>query len=133
MAGNKGIAGKWFKTGVATLGAAALAFPLVSAVATPVDPTQAPVEEVAEAALTAEQADEARGLFSSWSCGVCHAMADANGTGHIGPSFDGNDAMDKDFIVARITNGQGAMPAFGGQITDEEIDLLAAYIMEAKK
>jgi mono/diheme cytochrome c family protein len=86
-----------------------------------------------QAGLSAEQIDEARVLFNSWSCGACHVMSDANGTGHIGPSLDGNNAMDKDFIVARVTNGQGAMPGFGGQMSDEEIELVSVYIMEAKK
>ncbi|NIR96570.1 MAG: cytochrome c, partial [Gammaproteobacteria bacterium] len=68
-----------------------------------------------------------------WSCGVCHVLGDAGGTGHIGPSLDGNAAMDVEFIAARINNGQGAMPGFGGQMTDEEIDLLARYVMQAKQ
>ena len=97
----------------------------------------APVEEaaavVAPAALSAEQVVQGRQLFQSWSCSACHVMSDANGHGHIGPAMDGNTAMDAAFIAARITNGQGAMPGFGGQMTTEEIDLLAAYIMQAKK
>lgn len=134
MAGITAIEGKWIKTGLAALGAAALSVPVVGAFATPVDPTQVVAEETAAPeALTAEQSEEARVLFNSWSCGACHVLTDANGNGHIGPSLDGNNAMDKAFIVSRVSNGQGAMPSFGGQMTDEEIDLLAAYIMEAKK
>lgn len=138
MAGNTAFTSKWIKTGLGTLGAAALAVPLFGALATPVDPTQQPAEtavvaETAAAELTGEQVTEGRALFSSWSCSACHVMTDANGHGHIGPSLDGNTTMDKAFIVARVTNGQGAMPGFGGQMTDEEIDLLASYIMAAKK
>ena len=139
MAGNTAIAGKWFKTGLAAFGAAALALPMVGAFATPVDPTQAAPEEVVEAieaapaGLTEEQVSEGRDLFSSWSCSACHVLTDANGHGHIGPSLDGNSLMDEAFIVSRVTNGQGAMPGFGGQMTDEEIALLATYIMQAKK
>ncbi len=136
MASNTAMVGNWIKAGLATLGAAVLVSPLVSAVANPVDPSQMAVEEEAsaeEAGLTAEQVGEARDLFNSWSCNACHVLTDANAHGHIGPSLDGNEAMDKAFIVARVTNGQGAMPGFGGQMTDEEIDLVSAYIMEAKK
>lgn len=129
MAPNTAMTAKWMKTGLAALGAAAVAVPLFGALATPVDPTQQP----AATELTAEQVEEGRALFSSWSCSACHVLTDANGHGHIGPSLDGNSAMDKDFIVSRVTNGQGAMPGFGGQMTDEEIDLLAAYIMATKK
>ena len=37
------------------------------------------------------------------------------------------------FIVSRVTNGQGAMPAFGGQLTDKEIADLAYYIAHVQK
>jgi len=141
MAGIKGIPGNIKNAGLAALGAAALAVPLAAALATPVDPTQAPaVEEAASeaapaaaSALTAEQVTQGRELFQNWSCSACHVLTDANGHGHIGPSLDGNAAMDHAFIVGRVTNGQGAMPGFGGQMTDEEIDLLASYILQAKK
>jgi mono/diheme cytochrome c family protein len=138
MAGIKGITGSFKNAGLAALGAAALAVPLAAALATPVDPTQAPAaaEEAAPAAagaLTAEQVTQGRELFQNWSCSACHVLTDANGHGHIGPSLDGNAAMDHAFIVSRVTNGQGAMPGFGGQMTDEEIDLLSSYILQAKK
>lgn len=121
------------KSGLAALGAAALCAPVVGAFATPVDPTQQPAEEAAAAGLTDEQKAEAKDLFGAWSCSTCHVLAEADGYGYIGPSLDGNDAMDKAFVIARISNGQGAMPGFGGQMTDEEIDLLSTYIMEVKK
>lgn len=133
MKGFSTIAGKWGKTGVAVLAAAALAIPAASAFAVAPDATPVVAEAAAEAPLTAEQIETGRQLFQDWSCSACHALADANGHGHIGPSLDGNDTMDKDFVVSRVTNGQGAMPGFGGQMTDEEIDLLGAYIVQAKK
>lgn len=137
MAGIQGITGKWKNAGLAALGAAVLAVPLAGALATPVDPTQAApaADEAAGAAtaLTAEQLAEGRTLFQNWSCGACHALSDANGFGQIGPALDGNAAMDHAFVVSRISNGQGAMPGFGGQMTDEEIDLVSAYIMQVKK
>ena len=138
MTGTKGITGNWKISGLAALGAAALAIPLAAALATPVDPTQpAAAEDVAAvagpAALTAEQVVQGRQLFQSWSCSACHVLTDANGHGHIGPALDGNATLDAAFIVARVTNGQGAMPGFGGQMTNEEIDLLAAYVVQAKK
>lgn len=118
------------KSGLVALGAAALSVPMVGALATPVDPTQRVPDE---AGLTAEQMAEAKGLFGSWSCSTCHALSEAGGYGHIGPSLDGNEAIDEAFIIARVSNGQGAMPGFGGQMSDEEIALVAAYIMEVKK
>ncbi len=133
MGGISEVAGKWMKTRLAALGAAALSVPMVGALAAPVDPTQQLAEEAAAAGLTDEQKAEAKDLFGSWSCSTCHALSEAGGYGHIGPSLDGNDAMDEAFIISRIANGQGAMPGFGGQMSDEEIALVATYIMEVKK
>jgi mono/diheme cytochrome c family protein len=71
-------------------------------------------------------------LFEDWGCASCHALKDASASGHIGPAFDGNAALTKEFTVGRITNGQGAMPSFGGLMTDEEIGTLADYIVTKK-
>ena len=49
MGGISEVAGKWMKTGLVALGAAALSVPMVGALATPVDPTQQPAEEAASA------------------------------------------------------------------------------------
>ncbi|WP_183030116.1 c-type cytochrome [Altericroceibacterium spongiae] len=68
-----------------------------------------------------------RELFQNWSCGACHLMKDAGGTGRAGPSLDTGSRSVK-FIASRIANGQGAMPPFSGSLTDEEIDILAHYI-----
>jgi mono/diheme cytochrome c family protein len=106
---------------------AAPAVTAVQAVAAVEAPAAAP------AGLTAEQVAQGRQLFADWSCSACHVLTDANAHGHIGPSLDGNMAIDKTFVINRVTNGQGAMPGFGGQLSDEEIDLLAAYIVQAKQ
>ncbi len=76
--------------------------------------------------------ERGRQLFQDWSCGTCHVLKDAGGQGHIGPALDGNE-MTKAYVVGRITGGQGAMPGFGGMLTDEEIDDLALYIVENGK
>lgn len=72
-------------------------------------------------------ASPGRKLFQDWSCGSCHELKDAGGSGHVGPQLDGAK-LTKAFVTGRITNGQGAMPSFGGQLTAKEIDTLAAYI-----
>lgn len=72
-------------------------------------------------------AEKGRQLFGDWSCGSCHELQDAGGTGHVGPKLDGAK-LTKEFVLGRITNGQGAMPSFGGMLTDDEIDQLSAYI-----
>lgn len=113
------------KLGLGAVALASLAAPLASAFATAEDPT-------AHHELTAEQVEKARQLFNDGGCGSCHTLADAGGSGMIGPAFDGNANLDKAFAVDRITNGQGAMPSFGWMAA-EDIDLLADYIVHAKK
>ncbi|MEZ5892093.1 MAG: cytochrome c [Parvularculaceae bacterium] len=81
--------------------------------------------------LTAQDASDGAALFADWGCGGCHTLAAAGAAGRIGPAFDGDPNLSFDYIVARVTNGQGAMPAFGGQLSEEEIADLAAYILDA--
>ncbi len=90
------------------------------------------------AASPAPAADQARiaagrDLFSTWGCTACHTLSDAKASGAVGPSLDGDTSLTEAFIVSRVTNGQGAMPAFGGQLTDKEIADVAYYIAHVKK
>lgn len=117
-------AGKWTKVGLGGVVLLAAAIPAVGAFANSIDPT---------AKLTADQVVQGRALFNDWSCSACHTLADAKSSGQIGPAFDGNANLDYAFTADRITNGQGAMPSFGGQMTDEEIDIISKYIVMAKK
>ena len=79
-------------------------------------------------ALDAGRVAKGRDLFNNWSCSACHTLADAKAAGAVGPSFDGHEGLTEDFITGKVTNGQGAMPAFGGQLTKEEIADLAYYV-----
>ncbi len=69
-------------------------------------------------------------VFANYGCGSCHSLGDAGATGHVGPSFDGDANLTEPFIVNRVTNGQGGMPAFGGQLTPEELAALASYVTQ---
>lgn len=128
--------GKTAKLALAVLGLGVVALPVAGAMASPEDPSQdyvAPEEEVTAVALTAEQAAASRALFNQYSCGACHVLGAAGGSGHIGPELDGNANLDHDYIVSRVSGGQGAMPGFGGMIAADQIDQLAAYIMSVKQ
>lgn len=70
-------------------------------------------------------------LFESSACGGCHTLKDAGATGEVGPSLDGDPNLSEALIVSRVTNGQGAMPAFGDQLNEDEIADIAAYVMAA--
>ena len=121
------LSAKRSRLALGALAFAAIAVPAASAFATAEDPTAAP------APLTAEEVEKGRQVFNDWSCGACHALADAGGAGSIGPSLDGNGSLSHGFVLDRVANGQGMMPSFAGQIPDEDIDLLSRYIVQAKK
>lgn len=71
-------------------------------------------------------------VFATSGCGGCHTLADAGATGAVGPSLD--EAGPSSALVAdRVRNGLGAMPAFAGRLTAEEIEAVAAYVAAAAR
>ena len=85
----------------------------------------------AAAGDSAAKAAKGKALFADYGCGACHSLADADATGRVGPSFDGDSNLTEAFIVNRVSNGQGGMPAFSGQLSEEEIADVAAYVNHA--
>ena len=70
-------------------------------------------------------------LFES-NCGSCHTLADAGTTGKIGPNLDqAKPSLQK--ATTQITNGGGGMPPFKGQLTEEQIKALAAYLVRVTR
>lgn len=69
-------------------------------------------------------------IFASAGCGSCHTLADAGTSGAVGPNLD--DAKpDLALVIDRVTNGRGVMPSFEGQLDEQEIADVAAYVVEA--
>jgi cytochrome c553 len=63
-------------------------------------------------------------------CGSCHTLADAGTTGAVGPNLD--DAKpDHDLVIDRVTNGSGVMPSFQGTLSEQQIQDVAAYVVQA--
>jgi mono/diheme cytochrome c family protein len=77
----------------------------------------------------ADNSDKGKELFVTWGCGNCHVLADAGAAGQVGPSLDGNPYLTGALVVNRIAYGQAGMPAFGGQLSEEDIADIAAYII----
>jgi mono/diheme cytochrome c family protein len=63
-------------------------------------------------------------------CGSCHTFADAGTSGTIGPNLDDSQPS-FELAVDRVTNGQGAMPAFGSSLSETQIADVAAYVSTA--
>lgn len=104
-------------------------------------PSAAPAASAAPSGAAAAQAsapaagsdlDKGRDIFANYGCGNCHTLGDAGASGHVGPAFDGNGNLTQDFIVDRVTNGQGMMPSFAGQLSADDIKAVADYIMKTK-
>jgi mono/diheme cytochrome c family protein len=89
-----------------------------------------PPETGGGATETGGGGDVAQGkeLFASSGCGSCHTLADAGTTGTAGPDLDDLQPS-VDAAVEQITNGGGGMPPFGGQLSESEINAVAAYIV----
>ena len=69
-------------------------------------------------------------VFETAGCTSCHTLADANATGTVGPNLD--DAKPPhDLVVERVTNGMGPMPPFKGELSEQQIEDVAAYVVSA--
>jgi mono/diheme cytochrome c family protein len=69
-------------------------------------------------------------VFASAGCGSCHTLSAAGASGTIGPNLD-EAKPSADLVVERVTNGQGAMPSFSDQLSEEQIQDVAAYVVES--
>ncbi len=83
----------------------------------------------APTAPPASQGDPTAGkaVFASAGCGGCHTLKAAGSTGTVGPNLDQlKPPLDR--IVVQVENGGGPMPAFKGQLTDKQIQDVAAFV-----
>jgi mono/diheme cytochrome c family protein len=92
----------------------------------------APLAQIyAQDSGSVQAGDPAKGkpLFEGAVCSACHTLAAANASGPIGPSLDHNPNLTHAYIVNRVSNGNGAMPPYLGQFSEEQINDLAAYVL----
>jgi cytochrome c553 len=69
-------------------------------------------------------------VFASAGCGGCHTLEAAGSSGNVGPNLD--DAQPShELVVERVTNGMGAMPSFKGQLSEQQIQDVAAFVVES--
>jgi mono/diheme cytochrome c family protein len=81
----------------------------------------------------AAEGDAAAGkqVYASAGCGSCHTFADAGTSGTVGPNLD-DSSVDFAAAVQQITNGGGGMPPFSGQLSEQDIANVAAYVTSAR-
>lgn len=126
------------------LAALVLAFPVAGCGGGEDDDTAAENVETSDTGTEAEgttteegeeepgEGDAANGktIFAAQGCGSCHTLSDAGSSGSVGPNLD-DSKPDVDLVVDRVTNGSGAMPAFGDKLSEQEINDVAAYVSSA--
>jgi mono/diheme cytochrome c family protein len=86
--------------------------------------------EEAEPGATAAGGDpEAGAVVFSEQCSVCHGATGHGGNG--GPDLTTMPlAQSEEGAIQQVTNGGGGMPAFGGTLSEEEIENVAAYVAQ---
>ena len=98
-------------------------------------PATVVTQEVSPSVALSDQAIAGKQLFlrhAQPGCGVCHSLADANAGGVVGPNLN-TLAPNLDQVRGAITQGVGAMPAYGAQLSANEIEALATYVVEATR
>ena len=88
--------------------------------------------ETGEETTEAVEGDAAAGeaVYASAGCGGCHTLEAAGSSGSVGPNLD--DAKpDAELTTDRVTNGQGAMPAFKDDLSEKQIADVVAYVVSS--
>jgi mono/diheme cytochrome c family protein len=66
-------------------------------------------------------------VYAQAGCGGCHVLAAANSSGSVGPNLDeASPSFDK--VVEQVTEGSGLMPSFKDQLSEQQIQDVAAYV-----
>ena len=98
----------------------------------PTETGEEPATTGEEPATTGEEpagdATAGEAVFASAGCGGCHVLEAAGASGTVGPNLD-ESKPDAALVVERVTNGMGAMPAFEGQLDEQQIEDVAAYVV----
>jgi mono/diheme cytochrome c family protein len=87
-------------------------------------------EQTTTTGPSAPAGDAAAGeaVFASAGCGGCHTLEAAGSSGNVGPNLD--DAKpDLALVIDRVTNGKSPMPSFKGQLSEKQIQDVAAYVV----
>ena len=77
-------------------------------------------------------ATSGKAIFTSAGCASCHTLQAAGSHGTIGPNLD-ERRPSKDKVVERVTEGKGVMPSFKGQLTDAQIQSVAAFVSSSTR
>jgi len=86
-------------------------------------------EEAEPGATSAGGDPEAGAVVFSENCSTCHGATGNGGNG--GPDLTTMPlAQTEEGTIQQVTNGGGGMPPFGGTLSEEEIENVAAYVVQ---
>ncbi|HEX7083965.1 MAG TPA: cytochrome c [Gaiellaceae bacterium] len=68
-----------------------------------------------------------KAVFASAGCTGCHTLKAAGATGNVGPNLDQLKPSEA-AVAHQVENGGGAMPAFKGQLSQQQIQDVAAFV-----
>jgi len=68
-----------------------------------------------------------KAVFASAGCAACHTLKAAGATGTVGPNLDQLKPAE-DVVKNQVIHGGGPMPAFKGQLSDKQIQDVAAFV-----
>jgi mono/diheme cytochrome c family protein len=69
-------------------------------------------------------------VFENAGCASCHTLADAGATGTVGPNLD-EAKPPRALVIMRVTNGKAPMPPFKDTLSEQQINDVAAYVVQA--
>jgi mono/diheme cytochrome c family protein len=69
-------------------------------------------------------------VFASAGCANCHVLEAAGAEGSVGPNLDELQPS-AEATAEQVTNGGNGMPAYGDQLSPEEIADVAAFVAES--
>jgi cytochrome c553 len=69
-------------------------------------------------------------VFVGAGCGGCHTLSAAGSAGTAGPNLD-TLKPDAERVAAQVERGGPGMPAFGGRLSNADIEAVAAYVADS--
>jgi len=71
-----------------------------------------------------------KAVFATAGCGGCHTLQAAGASGNVGPNLD---ELKPDFkaVHDQVEHGGGGMPAFHGQLSEQQIANVAAFVSKS--
>jgi mono/diheme cytochrome c family protein len=68
-----------------------------------------------------------KAVFASAGCGGCHTLEAAGASGNVGPDLDQLKPSFSD-VKDQVEHGGGAMPAFEDELSEQQIENVAAFV-----